>query len=168
MVVATNAHHADHVVFKDLRSLPRSSVSELLLSLQNLEKKQFASNEVFPFDDKLLAKQNTAVIVGVLQLDSRLQLVAYAVCVRWNHRLLLHKICVAPAYRQKGMGTKLMRSIIDRARQWSCRGIDLWVDEANDKAQGLYSKHNFEIQQSVPDYYGPGRHGVKMCHVLQP
>lgn len=167
MVGASATTSAHHVAFKDLRSLPRPMVPNMLSNLRSLEKKQFSSSEVFPFDDKLLAKHNTAVIVGVLQLDSRSELVAYAVCVRWNHRLLLHKICVSPTYRRQGMGDQLMQMITDRARVWSCRGIDLWVDEANYKARGLYTKHHFAIQETVSDYYGPGRHGVKMCHTLQ-
>ncbi|KAJ4697344.1 hypothetical protein HRR80_003068 [Exophiala dermatitidis] len=168
MVVAAAAGSARPLVFQDLRKFPRSSVPNILSDLRSIEKKHFAPSEVFPFDDAICAKQNTSVIVGVLSEKSRLEVVAYAVCVRWNHRLLLHKICVSPAYRRQGMGSQLMQIIIDRARCWSCRGIDLWVHETNFRARALYTKHEFAVQETVLDYYAPGKHGIKMSRILQP
>jgi hypothetical protein len=88
---------ADQVAFNELRQLPRSRIPTILHDLRNLERKVFPPNEVFPFEDNPIAKQNMVVLVGLSNQSKLPELVAYAVCVRWNRRLLLHKICVAPA-----------------------------------------------------------------------
>lgn len=158
---------ADQVVFNQLRQLPRYRIPSILHDLRNLERKVFPPNEVFPFEDNPIAKQNMVVLVGLSNQSKVSEMVAYAVCIRWNGRLLLHKICVAPAYRRIGIGTKLIQMIVECARRWSCRGIDLWVHEANYNARCLYSRSGFELQETVTDYYAKGRNGIKMCHVLE-
>ena len=158
----------DRLPFRDLRQLPSSHIPNILHELRNLERKTFASNEVFAFDDSLLSKRNVGVIVGLSTQAAQQTLVAYAVCVKWHHRLLLHKVCVSPIYRHQGIGHELMQEIIERARRWPCRGIDLWVDESNQIARGLYSKHDFVTKDIVQDYYSTGRNGVKMLHAMQP
>jgi ribosomal protein S18 acetylase RimI-like enzyme len=157
----------DDLVFDDLRQFPRSTIPDILHTLSNLERKVFPSSEVFPFDNSLVAKQNTLVLVGCSRAACPRKIVAYAVCVRWHHRLLLHKICVAPDFRLSGTGSKLMEKVIEHARRWSCRGIDLWVDEGNHGARCLYSKYDFLIQETVQDYYSPGRNGIKMSRALE-
>lgn len=155
--------HSEQVIFKELRKLPRSNVPAILDDMRKLEKKTFAANELFSFDDNIVGKPNMVILVGLSNAGGVQQLTAYAVGVRWNHQLLLHKICVAPAYRRKGLGRKLLQMIIERARSWSCRGIDLWVDEANQDARRLYSQHGFKDEEVVLDYYSKGRNGIKMC-----
>jgi ribosomal protein S18 acetylase RimI-like enzyme len=61
----------------------------------------------------------------------------------------------------------MMQAIVERARRWSCRGIDLCVDEGNHPARALYSKHNFIWRETVADYYAQGRNGMKMSLTLQ-
>ncbi|KAL6243156.1 hypothetical protein RBB50_009707 [Rhinocladiella similis] len=159
--------HPEQVVFNELRRLPRSSVPAVLDDVRKLERKTFAANEVFPFDDNIVGKHNMIILVALSNTAKPQDLVAYAVGVRWNHQLLLHKICVAPPHRCKGLGRRLLQMVIDRARSWSCRGIDLWVDEANQDARRLYTRHGFKDQEVVADYYSKGRNGVKMCRTLE-
>ncbi len=156
----------EELAFDDIRQFPRSSIPDILHTLSNLERKVFPSGEVFAFDTNLVTKQNMLVLLGSVRAASPRKIVAYAVCVRWHHRLLLHKICVAPDCRQSGIGSSLLEKVIERARRWSCRGIDLWVDEGNHDARRLYSKYDFMIQASVHDYYAPGRTGIKMSCAL--
>lgn len=159
----------DHLpLIKDVRTLSRARIPHVFQELRSLERKTFSSNEVFPFDDSLLTKRNMEVLVGFSCHAAQNCIVAYAVCMKWHHRLLLHKICVSPAHRCHGIGSLLLHEIVARARRSSCRGIDLWVDEANNIARSLYTKHGFVVQETLPDYYSPGRNGVKMVHSLQP
>lgn len=116
----------DQLKFSELRQLPCSSIPKTLHKLRNLERKCFASDEVYPFDDNILRKQNMLVLVGMSDNTELHDLVTYAVCVRWHRQLLLHKICVAPAYRRAGVGSHMLQAIVERACRWSCRGIDLW------------------------------------------
>ncbi|KIX98228.1 uncharacterized protein Z520_06308 [Fonsecaea multimorphosa CBS 102226] len=155
-------------LFHNIRQLPRSTIPRILHEMRSLERKVFAPREVFPLDDRVLQQRNMEIVVGLLDQAGWPPVVAYAVAVKWNHRLLLHKICVSPAARSQGIGSLLMQKVIEDAKCWSCRAIDLWVDEANQVARSLYSKCGFVVQETVNDYYSPGKNGVKMVRVLQP
>ncbi|KIW97169.1 uncharacterized protein Z519_02561 [Cladophialophora bantiana CBS 173.52] len=155
-------------VFHNLRRLPRSIAPRILHEMRSLEGKVFASHEIFPFDEKVLKQRNMEVIVGLSDRAGCSTVVAYAVVVKWNHRLLLHKICVSPAARGHGIGSLLVQKVIEDSKCWSCRAIELWVDEANHIARGLYSKYGFVVEHTVPDYYSPGRNGLKMVQNFQP
>jgi ribosomal protein S18 acetylase RimI-like enzyme len=157
---------ADQMPIQDLRRLSRGHVSNVLGDLRNLERKTFSSNEVFPFADNIVLKQNTEVLVVYSSIPNQV-LAAYAVCVKHNHRVLLHKICVSPNHRGKGLGSRLLIAIIENARKSGWRGIDLWVDEENRIARHLYSRHDFHLQETVMDYYAPGQTGMKMSRILQ-
>ncbi|KIW70911.1 hypothetical protein PV04_03141 [Phialophora macrospora] len=159
---AADASSPTRPIFKIVRQLPRSNVSNILQELRTLERKSFAANEVFQFDDKVVKQRNMEVFVGFDHQATGCSVVGYAVCVTSNRRLLLHKICVSPEFRRRGIGYLLMETLVGDAKRRFCRGIDLWVDEANHAAQELYSKHGFSAQAIVPDYYSPGRNGVKM------
>ncbi|OCT50596.1 hypothetical protein CLCR_07689 [Cladophialophora carrionii] len=149
-------------IFKTIQQLPRSDVSSTLEELRTLERKSFAANEVFHLDDKVVKQRNLEILVGFNHRSTGSRVVAYAVSVTSNRRLLLHKICVSPECRRRRIGYLLMETLIGNAKRRFCRGIDLWVDEANHAAKGLYFQHGFNVQQTVQDYYSPGRNGVKM------
>ncbi|OQV02012.1 hypothetical protein CLAIMM_07271 [Cladophialophora immunda] len=124
-------------LFHNLRQLPRSVIPRILQEMKSLERKAFASHEALPFDDRVLQQRNMEVVVGLSDQARCSPVVAYAVAVKWNHRLLLHK------------------KVIEDSKCWSCRAIDLWVDESNLIAQCLYSKCGFVVQEIVNDYYSP-------------
>lgn len=155
--------------FVNLRKISRRDNPNLIQELRKLERKTFPSSEVFPFEDGVLSRQNTEVLL-VLSSDvpSQGRLVAYAVCVKSHHRLLLHKLCVSTAHRRQGLGSALLEMLIQQARTWSCRGVDLWVHQDNHNAVRLYTTSGFLVQDIVADYYAPGQTGVKMSHSLQP
>ncbi|KIW27250.1 uncharacterized protein PV07_07006 [Cladophialophora immunda] len=155
-------------LFHNLRQLPRSVIPRILQEMKSLERKAFASHEALPFDDRVLQQRNMEVVVGLSDQARCSPVVAYAVAVKWNHRLLLHKVCVSPAARGQGIGSLLLQKVIEDSKCWSCRAIDLWVDESNIIAQCLYSKCGFVVQEIVNDYYSPGKNGVKMVRVSQP
>ncbi|EXJ62535.1 hypothetical protein A1O7_02973 [Cladophialophora yegresii CBS 114405] len=150
-------------IFKTIQQLPRCAISHTLQELRTLERKSFAANDVFHFDDKVVKQRNMEILVGLNHHSTVSRVVAYAVSVTSNRRLLLHKICVSPERRRQRIGYLLMEILVGTAKRRSCRGIDLWVDEANHAAQGLYFEHGFSVQEIVQDYYSPGRNGVKMA-----
>lgn len=154
--------------FVNLRKIPRGDSPNLIQELRKLERKTFPSSEVFPFEDSVLNRQNTEVLLVLSDVPSQGRLVAYAVCVKFHHRLLLHKLCVSTAHRRQGLGSALLEMLIQRARTWSCRGVDLWVHQDNHNAVRLYTASGFLVQDIVADYYAPGQTGVKMSDPLQP
>ena len=57
---------------------------------------------------------------------------------------LLEDVVVAPAHRNTGIGSRLVRTAIEAARQRGCRRITLLTDANNTGAQRLYARHGFE------------------------
>ncbi|KIV91436.1 hypothetical protein PV10_05977 [Exophiala mesophila] len=158
----------DQFYFTDLRRLPKTQVLKVLTQIQQMERKIFPENELTPLDDKISKKPNTEILVVLSQSDGNECLIAYAIAVRCQHRLLLHKICVSAAYRSSGLGTRLLKLVIERAHKTACRTIDLWAHADNHHARRLYSGNGFQILQTVTNYYSHGNDGVKMSYLVQP
>lgn len=146
----------------DLRKLQHSRALQYMQRIRTLEKKYFPSNEVFAFDDGLLSKPNYSILAVSTTNSQAINVIAYAVVVRWKQRLLLHKICVTSIWRGKGAGKTLLQFIMNYARQSSCRGVDLWVDTNRTVARNMYSQHGFLEREIVESYYAPDRTGIKM------
>ncbi len=97
---------------------------------------------------------------------------AIVVCSRWGNRIIgvavafpctqgdlycIHKIFVERERRGQGVGTRLMRRLLD---ELDVLGVDiiLTVDPAHVAAVGFYRSFGFSIQGHFPDYYGTGEH----------
>lgn len=157
----------DHFRFTDLRRLPKTQAQSVLMQIRQLERKSFPVNEFTALDDNISKRQNTEVLVVLSGSDGKESLIAYAIAVRCQRRLLLHKICVSASYRSNGLGNRLLKLVIERAHNSSCRTIDLWVHAENDHARRLYLGNGFEILQTVANYYSHGSDGIKMSHLVQ-
>jgi ribosomal protein S18 acetylase RimI-like enzyme len=150
------------LIVTDLRTLPKAKALDLLQHISSLERKVFPQNEAFGFQNDLLSKQNTFILVICDKVQEWPLILGYAVYVRWQGSLLLHKLCVNPKYRGRGIGKFLMADIIVRARRSSCQLIELWVDESREVARGLYRRFEFQEADRKENYYAQGRHGIKM------
>ena len=62
-------------------------------------------------------------------------------------------ICVAPDYRSRGYGEKLLDEMLFRARAASVRQIFLEVRPSNERAIALYRKKGFHQVANRPAYY---------------
>ena len=72
----------------------------------------------------------------------------------------LHRLAVAPAYRRQGVGTALVRSVLESVRHLGARAVILEVRDTNDAAIMLYQKLGFEQLAARQNYYGPGQHAL--------
>lgn len=63
-------------------------------------------------------------------------------------------ICILPSYRTKGMASRLLKNIFDKAKSHGIRKFFLEVNENNNPAVMLYEKNSFEIVGRRKDYYG--------------
>ena len=154
----------------DIHSLKRNEALEILVQISRVEKKTFPANEAFTFGEELWRKKpNTRVLYSTRVADNstREDLVAYAVYVRQKGVALLHKVCVIEAYRRQGVGQQLMSFIQERLRKEGCQYIQLWVDQAREPARALYRRCGFEEREVIPDYYAPGRTGIRMILDLE-
>jgi [ribosomal protein S18]-alanine N-acetyltransferase len=89
--------------------------------------------------------------------------------VRRGQRLRgrIYAIAVHPHSRGLHLGQKLMARAI---RQLTTRGAELLsleVRHDNAGALALYHKLGFQINQHLPDYYGPRYHGVRMMRSVR-
>ena len=62
-------------------------------------------------------------------------------------------VAVDPAFRQKGVGTKLIAHLIEKARALSARALTLEVRQSNLPAIRLYEKFGFVFSGVRPHYY---------------
>ncbi|WP_353616672.1 ribosomal protein S18-alanine N-acetyltransferase [Arthrobacter sp. AQ5-05] len=75
-------------------------------------------------------------------------------------------IAVDPLYEGRGIGTHLLRLMIDTATARSATDLLLEVREDNPRAQGLYERHGFEAIHRRRGYYRDGVDAVIMRKVL--
>ncbi|PYH95839.1 acyl-CoA N-acyltransferase [Aspergillus ellipticus CBS 707.79] len=152
------------LTISDIHSLKKDQAFEILAQISRVEKKTFPANEAFPFGEELWRKKPNTRVLYVTRAASgaRPTLLAYALYVRQRGVALLHKVCVAEVYRRQGVGLQLMNYIRARLQREGCQQIHLWVDKARSPARSLYIRNGFEEREQIPDYYVPGRTGIKM------
>ncbi|KAL4930073.1 GNAT family N-acetyltransferase [Aspergillus undulatus] len=155
----------------DIHCLGKTQAVEILSQITRIEKKTFPTSEAWPFGEELWRKKpNTRVLYVTRTAQGAQQqrpLVGYALYVRQKGVALLHKVCVAEAFRRQGVGMQLMKYIRSRLQKEGCQYVHLWVDQGRESARSLYIRNGFEEREVLLDYYAPGRHGVKMILDLE-
>lgn len=73
----------------------------------------------------------------------------YAICGEAH----VNNVAVAPAYQGRGLGSLLMRDLIESARARGIDAITLEVGASNDRAIGLYRRFGFESVGVRKKYY---------------
>lgn len=69
----------------------------------------------------------------------------------------IQTIAVAPAHQRRGLGTTLLRALIDEARRRRATEMLLDVRADNQPALALYQRHGFERIARRRGYFGAGR-----------
>ena len=80
----------------------------------------------------------------------------------------LYALSVHPAFRGLGLGARLAEHILGQLRRRGARSFSLEVRVPNPPAQRLYERLGFRPAQPLPDYYGPGLHGLRMRRPPRP
>ncbi len=70
---------------------------------------------------------------------------------------------VKKEFRRKGIGTKLLKTAIERCKQRGKERILLEVRVSNTVAQRLYKKNGFKIIDVIPNYYNDGEDAYLMA-----
>lgn len=73
-----------------------------------------------------------------------------------NERFLVDGLCVARAYRGKGVGSQLLAALCREAAERGYRAIRLDVIEDNFRARALYERQGFRVERT--DRLGPLRY----------
>jgi ribosomal-protein-alanine N-acetyltransferase len=98
-------------------------------------------------------------------------LVGYVLGIQQSGRLAhlarLHSVAVVASIRRRGQGHRLVMAFLEEARRRGCTTTVLEVAEANRASRRLFLQSGFHDWKRLPDYYGPGKHGVRMrCRLL--
>lgn len=91
-------------------------------------------------------------------MDTR-QAVGLVIADRDKGNIRIINIAVAPEYRRRGIGSRLLRYVDHHLTNGN---IVLMVEEANRGAQALYEAEGFVRSGFRPNYYGTNRHGIEM------
>jgi GNAT superfamily N-acetyltransferase len=86
-------------------------------------------------------------LILVAFLDGRCAGVAYASfvwtlehggCSAW-----LEELYVAPGLRNAGIGTTLLRAVMDECKSFGCAALDVEIDADHENVRTLYERHDF-------------------------
>lgn len=147
-------------VVKDLFAFSPEDRQIMGRKVAKIEKKVFPSSESFDYDVEL-KKKNIGLILAFREGHPD-NVVAYLVHQRMKRLVWLHKLCVIEQEREHGLGRCLVRSLQYQMKRGGCQSIYLWVDEHRKPARALYATCGFQQIEHRPDYYAPGRAGLKM------
>lgn len=71
-------------------------------------------------------------------------------------------IAVRKSFQGQGLGLHMVKHLAKGMKKKGATILDLQVEENNDTAIRLYKTFGFVATGSLPDYYAPGRHAIKM------
>ncbi len=92
-------------------------------------------------------------------------LVAWAVA----DELQIMQVATDPEFKRKGLADRLLRTLVDHARQKRSRWLLLEVRRSNSPAIKLYEKHGFRQTRVRRNYYSrPSEDGIDMALELAP
>ncbi|KAI5809577.1 acyl-CoA N-acyltransferase [Peziza echinospora] len=136
----------------------------LLLSIKNAEKHTFPTSERFDFDSELLKRTTNLYCLYTKESGNKPNpiLLGYIVFLRTKALTRIHKVCVVESMRGQGIGTYMVTKVLKELKKGGAGQVDLWVDEARVPARALYKNCGFVEKETVLDYYGKGRNGIRM------
>ena len=79
----------------------------------------------------------------------------------------LYALSVHPDFRGCGLGARLAKTVLAQFRRRGAQTVCLEVRIPNPAAQHLYERLGFHPAGPLPDYYGPGLHGLRMRKKLR-
>lgn len=95
------------------------------------------------------------------------EIVAEAILLRRRTRSglvgRLYSLAVGAPHRGKGFGKVLLKNCLDVAKAEGLSAVYLEVEESNTAAIRLYESFGFARLRQLAAYYGPAKHGRKMC-----
>jgi ribosomal-protein-alanine N-acetyltransferase len=75
---------------------------------------------------------------------------------------------VHPAFRRRGLGRRLIESVLERAAASGTKRVVLEVDVRNSGAIAFYRALGFRESGRLPSYYGPGLDALEMVKGAAP
>jgi ribosomal-protein-alanine acetyltransferase len=146
-----------------LRPPSPEDINELMV----IERRCFRSHR-FSREDFEYHLRNPASIFAVSESSN--QIVGYIAGIVYHgpkHRVAkLYSMAVLPKSRKRGIGSSLLKYFEREAMKRKCDSVTLEVRKTNRSAQALYRRFGYEVEEVLPDYYGPGSDGLRMRKLL--
>ncbi len=98
----------------------------------------------------------------LVAIDEGERIVGYCVSTRDGRSLHLVSIAVRPEYRREGIGSGLMRRLLEHTFSTGVEDIVLEVKLENTAALTLYRKFGFESRAVIDNYYSNREPALKM------
>jgi ribosomal-protein-alanine N-acetyltransferase len=102
-----------------------------------------------------------------LVAEGRDGLVAFAIGHAAGSRGHVVTIDIERGERRRGLGRRLLSELMGRMAAAGARDVRLEVDPRNGDAVRFYESMGFRAARTLPDYYGPGREGLRMTRRLE-
>ena len=110
------------------------------------------------FEEELKSRFSIPLVV-----KSGTRVVGYACLWHVYDQMEIANIAVSPEFRGKGIGSMIMRRVLEEAREQGCRSVILSVRESNKAAISLYERFGFVVLEKKRRYYRfPVEDGVIM------
>lgn len=145
--------------------LVRKGATEDLDALVRLEMAGFSSDRFSPRQLRyLLTRANATTLV--LEQDRKVRGAAILAWQKNSPVGRLYSIVIDPAFRGRGLGTRLLRACEKETVNRGCTQLRLEVRATNHRAIALYKGHGFRAAESLPGYYSDGANGLRMVKAL--
>lgn len=112
----------------------------------------FVREELNSSSTKTLVAEKDDEVIGFISLSFP----------HFNQCYNITEICVAEQERGNGIGSKLLKSIIETVKSNSGRFLTIQTEESNQAAIGLYEKVGFTISHKFNNYLGDHLHMIWM------
>ncbi len=115
--------------------------------------------DAFPFASVQFGQRAASLQVLIARDEREGRVVGFLAGRVRKGSLTIHGVAVDRAVRRHGVGRKLVREAVARARAEGLGALVLQVGVANGAALALYESEGFRIVQRVAGYYAAGVYG---------
>ncbi len=88
-------------------------------------------------DDQLYIAMDETMVIGTVMTGYD------------GHRGWIYSLAVSPAYRNKGIGSKLLQFAEDSLSEKGCMKINLQVVSSNSDVQEFYRKNGYKVEERI-------------------
>ncbi|MCU7878722.1 MAG: GNAT family N-acetyltransferase [Candidatus Thiodiazotropha sp. (ex Lucinoma borealis)] len=89
---------------------------------------------------------------NIMLVHNNHELIGYSHVENRSTQLYIRMLVIHPKHQQKGIGSKLLKSVITSGNEQS-KSIELQVFKINDKAKEFYVRHGFTLRGETTTSY---------------
>jgi len=103
---------------------------------------------------------------GFLVVKEGEEIVGYGICQKEKEKGIIFSIAVKKKWQNSGIGTEILKNLIEILKKEKVKKIILHVREDNQRAISFYKNFGFEIKEKVEKYYSNGKTAYLMELVI--